>query len=96
MSKFITGKELEEAVYNIIWGADNTLLILSPYIKLDKYFKELFENHIDKHKLELIIVFGKNEGNGQSIPICICFKPIVKVIMTNLTSDYIIYLFWRL
>ena len=36
MSKFITGKELEDAVYNIIWDAQDTLLIVSPYIKLEK------------------------------------------------------------
>lgn len=61
MSKFITGKELEDAVYNIIWDAERTLIIVSPYIKLDDYFKDLFEKHIDNYKLHILLIFGKNE-----------------------------------
>src|SRR5688572_6431073 len=62
MSKFVTGKELEDAVYNIIWEAENELLIVSPYIKLDDYFKKLFNEHLNKPKLQITIIFGKNEG----------------------------------
>ncbi|RKS53796.1 hypothetical protein BC962_2053 [Gillisia mitskevichiae] len=61
MSKFLTGEKLSEEVYNIIWDAESTLLIVSPYIKLGKYFKELFDHHLHNHKLHLILVFGKNE-----------------------------------
>lgn len=64
MSKFITGKDLENAVYDIIWEAKEKLLIVSPYIKLDDYFKEkLFAKHKNNPDLHIIIVFGKNEGN---------------------------------
>ena len=42
MSEFITGKKLEGAIYDIIWEAEKTLLVLSPYVKLDKYFKKAF------------------------------------------------------
>ena len=38
MAKFITGKELEDAVYSIIWDAEQTLMIVSPFVKLDNYF----------------------------------------------------------
>jgi len=61
MSKFITGEELEDAVYDIIWDAERTLLIVSPFIKLDGYFKDLFKKHIDTPKLHILLVFGKNE-----------------------------------
>lgn len=61
MSKFITGKELEDAVYNIIWDAEKFLLIVSPYIKLDDYFKKLFDKHKDLPKVHILLVFGKNE-----------------------------------
>ena len=61
MSKFLTGDALENVVYDIIWEAEQTLLIVSPFIKLDDYFKNLFEKHIDNHKLQIILVFGKNE-----------------------------------
>jgi hypothetical protein len=62
MAKFITGKALEDAVYNIIWEAEETLLIVSPFIRLDNYFKTLFDKHCDNYKIHLIVVFGKNEG----------------------------------
>jgi hypothetical protein len=61
MAKFITGENLENAVYEIIWEAENNLLIVSPFIKLDDYFKRLFDNHINNPKLHILIVFGKNE-----------------------------------
>jgi hypothetical protein len=63
VAKFITGKNLKEAVYDIIFKADEKLLILSPYIKLDEYFKkELFKRHVSNANFELIIGFGKNEA----------------------------------
>ena len=62
MSKFLTGKKLEDTIYNIIWDAEDTLLIVSPFIKLDNYFKELFNKHENNPKLHLILVFGKNEN----------------------------------
>lgn len=62
MAKFVTGEELEKVVYDIIWDAENTLIIVSPYIKLDQYFQRLFDKHSNNPKLHIIIVFGKNEG----------------------------------
>ena len=61
MSKFITGKELEDAIYNTIWETESRLLIVSPFIKLDNYFKELFDKHENNPKIHLTLVFGKNE-----------------------------------
>jgi hypothetical protein len=62
MTKFITGKDLSDAVYDIIWNAQKTLLIVSPFIKLDSYFREIFDNHIHNPKIHILIVFGKNEN----------------------------------
>ena len=62
MAKFITGKDLEKAIYDIIWDAESSILIVSPYIKLDEYFKKLFDKHINNPKIHFTIVFGKNEG----------------------------------
>lgn len=61
MNKFLTGKHLEDAIYNIIWETESRLLIVSPFIKLDGYFKELFDKHENNPKIHLILVFGKNE-----------------------------------
>lgn len=62
MAKFITGEDLEKAICDIIWDAEETLLIVSPFIKLDDYFKTLFDKHINNPKLHFIVLFGKNEG----------------------------------
>lgn len=51
MSIFLTGKELENPIYGIIWGTESTLMIVSPYIKLDEYFKELFDKHQNNPKI---------------------------------------------
>jgi hypothetical protein len=61
MAKFITGKELEDAVYDIIWEAEVSLLIVSPFIRLDEYFKKLFNKHLNNPNLHIMVVFGKNE-----------------------------------
>ena len=61
MSKFITGENLTEAIYDIIWNAEKELLIVSPFIKLDSYFKDMFDNHILNPKVHIMIVLRKNE-----------------------------------
>jgi hypothetical protein len=61
MAKFITGKELEKVVYDIIWEAKEVLLVVSPFVKLDDYFKRLFDKHTNNPKIHLLLVFGKNE-----------------------------------
>lgn len=65
MAEFITGKNLSEEVYDIIFNASKNLVILSPYIKLDDYFKkEVFAKHRENPALHIFIVFGKNEGKA--------------------------------
>ncbi len=61
MSEFLTGEKLDETICDTIWEAEETLLIVSPFIKLDDYFKKLFDKHENNPKLHLILVFGKNE-----------------------------------
>ncbi len=63
MSKFVTGELLEEKITDIIWDAKETLLIVSPFIRLDDFFKKLFLRHENNDNLHIIIVFGKNETN---------------------------------
>ncbi|MFP9116609.1 phospholipase D family protein [Flavobacterium sp. RNTU_13] len=63
MSKFLTGAALIDTIDSIIWDAEKVLLIVSPFIKLDDYFKKLFEKHINKPEIHIIIVFGKNEND---------------------------------
>lgn len=65
MAKFITGKELDDEVCNVIHSAKKQLLILSPYVKLDDYFKNLFSKHKNNSELHILIAFGKNKRNPE-------------------------------
>ncbi len=65
MAEFFTGKELDEKLTDIIWEAKKELIILSPFIRLDDYCKSIFKKLKNNPELEIIIVFGKNEGETQ-------------------------------
>jgi hypothetical protein len=62
MSQFLTGKALDEKLTDIIWNAKKELIILSPFIHLDEYCKEIFKKIKNNPDLELVVVFGKNEN----------------------------------
>lgn len=66
MAEFLTDKELDEKLTDIIWNAKKELIILSPFIRLDDYCKNVvFKKLKNNPELEIIIVFGKNEGETQ-------------------------------
>src|SRR5690554_4752497 len=94
MNKFLTGKELEEAIYDIIWDAERTLLMVSPFIKLDDYFKKIFTKHIENPQVHIILVFGKNEKdiskslNKNDIAFLKTFPNISVIYVPNLHAKY--------
>lgn len=63
MIKFLTGEALIKEIDGIIWDAQENLMIVSPFIRLDEHFKKLFSHHQENEKLQITIVFGKNEGD---------------------------------
>jgi hypothetical protein len=66
MAEFITDKQLDDKLTDIIWNAKKELIILSPFIRLDDYCKNVvFKKLKNNPELEIIIVFGKNEGETQ-------------------------------
>ncbi|NDP22203.1 MAG: hypothetical protein GZ091_14145 [Paludibacter sp.] len=65
MAEFFTGAALDEKLTDIIWEAKKELIILSPFIRLDDYCKSIFKKLKNNPELEIIIVFGKNEGETQ-------------------------------
>lgn len=65
MSTFLSGKELEEKLTDIIWNAKKYVAVISPYIKLDDFVKKIFDKVKANHDVHLILVFGKNEGYKQ-------------------------------
>lgn len=65
MADFYTGKQLDDKLTDIIWQAKKELIILSPFIRLDEYCKTIFTKLKNRPELEIILVFGKNEGETQ-------------------------------
>jgi hypothetical protein len=69
MAKFLKGFELNKEVETLLRGAAYNLWIFSPYIKLHHRYKDVLKNHLGNDKLEIILVFGKNDGELQkSLP----------------------------
>src|SRR5690348_14779422 len=65
MAEFLTGKTLDDKLTDIIWNAKKELVILSPFIRLDKYCRSIFKKLKNKPELEVVIVFGKNENKAE-------------------------------
>lgn len=92
---FLTGKNLSEKIYDIIYNAEDYLLILSPFVQLDRYFKEeVFKTHLNNANLHIIIGFGKNETNinrsfkKEDIEYFTQFPNITIVYIQNLHAKY--------
>jgi hypothetical protein len=61
MAKFLTGNELNSELEKIFERADRQIILISPFIKLHDRFISTLRTKKENHKLEIIIVFGKNE-----------------------------------
>jgi hypothetical protein len=61
MADFLTGKELNNTIGHLFEAAKAQIIIISPYIKLHSGYKELLAPHRNNHKVELTVVFGKND-----------------------------------
>lgn len=61
MAKFLTGNELNAELEKLFEQAEEQIILISPYIKLHDRFASTLRTKKDNSKLEIIIVFGKNE-----------------------------------
>lgn len=61
--KSLFDNQLIAAVENLIKNADKYLLLVSPFIDLDKRIHEALRGHISKHDFKLCVLYGKNENN---------------------------------
>lgn len=60
MAKFLNTKKAVSAIEDLIKDADKTLILISPYLKLSKDFRELLTYRNSKDKVTHVI-FGKQE-----------------------------------
>ncbi len=61
MAKFLTGNELNLELEKILEQAEEQIVLISPYIKLHERYISSLKTKKELHKLEITIVFGKNE-----------------------------------
>lgn len=61
MAKFLTGDDLNSELGKLFESAEEQLILISPYIKLHPRYASILRSKIDNPKIEIIIVFGKNE-----------------------------------
>lgn len=62
MAKFINTRKAVSEIEDLIKNASQTLILVSPYLKLSKDFKELLTYRNSKEKISTV-VFGKQELN---------------------------------
>lgn len=63
MAKFLTGNELNFELEKVLEGAEAQIILISPFIKLHDRYISALRTKKDNPKLEIIIVFGKNEDD---------------------------------
>lgn len=61
MAKFIRGNELNTEVEKIFETAEEQIILISPYIKLHNRYASVLKAKKENPKIEIIVVFGKNE-----------------------------------
>ena len=66
MAKFINTRKAVAAIEELIKEAEEKLVLISPYLKLSKDFKELLIYRNRKDKIT-IIIFGKQELNPKEM-----------------------------
>ncbi|MGM0582960.1 MAG: phospholipase D family protein [Bacteroidota bacterium] len=62
MAEFITSNNLNAELENILEKATKQLVIISPFIKLHSRYKSALKTALEYPKLEINVVFGKNEN----------------------------------
>lgn len=61
MAKFLKGNQLNSELEKLFESAENSIILISPYIKLHDRYKSSLLTKIHNHDLEITVLFGKNE-----------------------------------
>lgn len=62
-AQFITGNELNHELSKLFESAERRLVLISPYISLHERYASELKRKLSEDKLEISVVFGKNEEN---------------------------------
>ncbi len=66
MAEILNRFEVNDALKKIIEAANNQIILISPYIKLNTALKAALQKHREKKDFKLIVVYGKNEEDTRS------------------------------
>jgi hypothetical protein len=61
MAKFLKGNELNSELEKIFDKAEESIILISPYIKLHNRIKSVLRSKLNDPQIEVTVVFGKNE-----------------------------------
>jgi hypothetical protein len=61
--QFLFDNQLIAELENLIRNSKNQLLLISPFIDLDKRIQDVLSEKLQKHDFQLRVLFGKNEDN---------------------------------
>ena len=61
--QFLFDNQLIASVENLIKNSKHRLLLISPFIDLDRRIQDSLRDKLSKHDFELLVLFGKNEEN---------------------------------
>lgn len=61
--KFLFDNQLIAEVESLIKNSKHRLLLISPFIDLDRRIQDALREKLSKHDFELLVLFGKNEDN---------------------------------
>lgn len=63
MAKFLTGNKLNSELSHLLEKADETIILISPFIKLHDRYASILRTKKENPKIEIKVVFGKNEDD---------------------------------
>ncbi len=63
MAKFLKGNELNAELEKMFESAENSIILISPYIKLHERFKSSLLTKLENDYLDITVLFGKNEDD---------------------------------
>lgn len=61
--QFLFDNQLIAAVESLIKNSKHRLILISPFIDLDRRIQDALRDKLSKHDFELFVLFGKNEDN---------------------------------
>lgn len=61
--QFLFDNQLVAAVESLIKNSKHRLLLISPFIDLDRRIQDALRDKLSKHDFQLLVLFGKNEDN---------------------------------